>query len=233
MTLSFMGRKYIQVCIPWHLKKLFPYFFSQGYGLSFFFGDEYDTIPHSLVYFRVKMAEKSSPGYHTVRMCFQVLREKCFYSELPVYSHTMNSVSIVKVCIGIFPSTPNEAQLLQINNLFTENTARSQNEQQLYTAWQKSELEKQQMYNANQNLQEELNVMKLEIERLKSILKPSETISQEDEISDNDLAEDMKWVQAENSKKKRKLADRKSLKQTMQNVTTVSTAATHMQPKQT
>jgi hypothetical protein len=43
----------------------------------------------------------------------------------------------------LFPCTPNEAQLLQINNnLFTENTARSQNEQ-LYTAWQKSELEKQ------------------------------------------------------------------------------------------
>jgi hypothetical protein len=81
----------------------------------------------------------------------------------------------------IFPSTPNEAQLLQINNnLFTENTARSQNEEQLYAAWQKSKLEKQQMYNVNQNLQEELNVMKLEIERLKSILKPSETILQED-----------------------------------------------------
>jgi hypothetical protein len=132
-----------------------------------------------------------------------------------------------------FPSTPNEAQLLQINNnLFTENTARSQNEQQLYAAWQKSELEKQQMYNANQNLREELNIMKLDIERL-SILKPSETISQEDEISDNDLADDTKWVRVENNKKKRKVADRKSPKQTMQNVTTASTAAAHMQPKQT
>jgi hypothetical protein len=89
------------------------------------------------------------------------------------------------------------------------------------------------MYNPNQNLREELNVMKLEIERLKSILKPSETISQEEEISDNDLANDTKWVRVENSKKKRELADRNSLKQTMQNVTIVSTAATHMQPKQT
>jgi hypothetical protein len=60
----------------------------------------------------------------------------------------------------LFVSTPIEAQLLQINNkLFKENTARSQNEQQLDAAWQKSELEKQQMSNANQNLREELNVM--------------------------------------------------------------------------
>jgi hypothetical protein len=67
--------------------------------------------------------------------------------------------------------------------------------------------------------------------RFKSILQPSKTISQEDKISDNDLADDMKWVRFENSKKKRKLADRNSPKQTMQNVTTASTAATHMQPK--
>jgi DNA repair ATPase RecN len=101
------------------------------------------------------------------------------------------------------PFTPNEAQLFQIsNNLFTENTARSQNEQQLYAAWQKSELEKQQMYNANQNLREELNVITFKIERLKSILKPSEAISLEEEISDNDLANDTKWVRVENNKKK-------------------------------
>jgi hypothetical protein len=31
---------------------------------------------------------ESSPGYRTVRKCFQVLREKCFYSELPGYKHT-------------------------------------------------------------------------------------------------------------------------------------------------
>jgi hypothetical protein len=50
----------------------------------------------------------------------------------------------------LFPSTLKEAHLLQINNhLVTENTARSQNEQQFYAAWQKSELEKQQMYNEN------------------------------------------------------------------------------------
>jgi hypothetical protein len=73
--------------------------------------------------------------------------------------------------------------------------------------------------------------VKLEIERLKSIPKPSETISQEVEISDNDLDDDTKWVRAQNNKKERKLADRKSPKQTMHNVTTASTAATHMQPK--
>jgi hypothetical protein len=71
----------------------------------------------------------------------------------------------------------------------------------LYAAWQKSELENQHMYNANQNLREELNTMKLELERLKSILKLNEAISQEDEISDNDLTDDTKWVRVENSKK--------------------------------
>jgi hypothetical protein len=49
--------------------------------------------------------------------------------------------------------------------------------------------------------------MKLEIERLKLILQSSETISQEDEIRDDDLADDTKWVRVENSKKKRKLVD--------------------------
>jgi hypothetical protein len=83
----------------------------------------------------------------------------------------------------------------------------------------------------NGNLLGELNATTLETERLKSILKPSETISQEDERSDNDLADDIKRVRVENSKKKRKLADRKSPKQIVQNVTTGSTAATHMQPK--
>jgi hypothetical protein len=51
--------------------------------------------------------------------------------------------------------------------------------------------------------------MKLEIERLKSILQRSETILQEEEISDNDLLDDTKWVPVENSKNKKKLADRK------------------------
>jgi DNA repair ATPase RecN len=107
--------------------------------------------------------------------------------------------------------------LLQINSdLFAENTARSQNEQ-LYAAWQKSEMERQQIYNANQNLREELQIMKLEIESLKTTLKPSNKTLQDDVISDNNLAVDTKWVRVENSKKKRKLADRISPQQATQN----------------
>jgi hypothetical protein len=66
------------------------------------------------------------------------------------------------------PSTPNEAHLLQINNsLLAENTARTQNEQQLYSAWQQSQMDKKQMQTTIQNLNEQLKVMKLEIEKLK------------------------------------------------------------------
>jgi hypothetical protein len=65
------------------------------------------------------------------------------------------------------PRTPNEVHLVQINNnLLAENTARTQNEQQLYYAWQQSEMDKKQMLNTNHNLNEQLKVMKLEIEKL-------------------------------------------------------------------
>jgi hypothetical protein len=66
------------------------------------------------------------------------------------------------------PSAPNEAHLLQINNnLLAENTARTQNEQQLYSAWQQSEMDMKQMLTTIHNLNEQLKVMKLEIEKVK------------------------------------------------------------------
>jgi hypothetical protein len=47
-------------------------------------------------------------------------------------------------------SAPNEVHLLQINNnLLAENTARTQNEQRLYPAWQQSEVNKKQMQTHN------------------------------------------------------------------------------------
>jgi hypothetical protein len=59
-------------------------------------------------------------------------------------------------------STPNEANLLQINNnLLVENTARSQNEQHIYSVWQQSEMDKKQMLTTIHNLNEQLKVMKL------------------------------------------------------------------------
>jgi hypothetical protein len=66
------------------------------------------------------------------------------------------------------PSTPNEAHLLQLkNNLLAGNTARTQNEQQLYSAWQQSEMDKKQMLTTIHDLNEQLKVMKLETEKLK------------------------------------------------------------------
>jgi hypothetical protein len=62
------------------------------------------------------------------------------------------------------PSTSNEAHLLQINNsLLAETTARAQNEQQLYSAWQQSQTDKKRMQTTIHDLNEQLKVMKLEI----------------------------------------------------------------------
>jgi hypothetical protein len=65
-------------------------------------------------------------------------------------------------------STPNEAHLLQINsNLLAENTAWTQNEQHLYSAWQQSEMDKKQMQTTIHDLKEQIKEIKLEIEKLK------------------------------------------------------------------
>jgi homoaconitase/3-isopropylmalate dehydratase large subunit len=92
--------------------------------------------------------------------------------------------------VQFLQSTPNEAHLLQINkNLVAEITARTQNVQQLYSAWQQSEMDKKQMLTTIHNLNEQLKVMKLEIEKLKLNQKPSDITSLE-EIDDGDLADD-------------------------------------------
>jgi hypothetical protein len=101
------------------------------------------------------------------------------------------------------PSMSNEAHLLQINNnLLAENSAKTQNEQQLYSAWQRSEVDKKQMLTTIHNLNEQLKIMKLEIEKLKLNQKPSEIISLEEINYDGVLAEDTKWVRIQNSTKK-------------------------------
>jgi hypothetical protein len=100
------------------------------------------------------------------------------------------------------PSPPNEAHLLQINNLLAENTARTQNEQ-LYSARQRSEMNKKQILATIHNLNEQLKVMKLEIEKLKLNKKPSEITSLEEINDDGDLAKDTKWVRVQNNLKKK------------------------------
>jgi hypothetical protein len=104
------------------------------------------------------------------------------------------------------PSTRNEAHLLQINsNLLPENTARTQNEQQLYCTWQQSEMDRKQMLTAIHNLNEKLKVMELEIEKLKLNQKQSEITSLKEINDDGDLAEDTKWVRVQNSKEKKEV----------------------------
>jgi hypothetical protein len=87
------------------------------------------------------------------------------------------------------------AHLPQINNNFiTENTARTQNEQQLCSAWQQSEMDKKQMLTTIHDLNEQLKVMKLEIEKLKLNQKPREITSLEELNDGGDLAEDTELV---------------------------------------
>jgi hypothetical protein len=101
------------------------------------------------------------------------------------------------------PSTHNEVHLLQTNNShLAENTARTQNERQLYSAGQKFEMDKKQMQTAIHNLSEQPKVIKLEIEKLKLNQKPSEIMSQKEINDGSDLADDMKWLQVQNSRKR-------------------------------
>jgi hypothetical protein len=98
--------------------------------------------------------------------------------------------------------TFNEAHLLEINNnLLEENATRTRNEQQLYAAWQVSEMDKKQMQTTIHNLNEQLKVMKLEIEKLKLNQNQSEITSQEEINYDGDHADDAKWVRVQNGKK--------------------------------
>jgi hypothetical protein len=63
-------------------------------------------------------------------------------------------------------------------------------------------MDKKQMLTTIHDLNEQLKVMKLEIEKNKLNQKPSEITSLE-EINDyGDLAEDTKWVRAQNRRKK-------------------------------
>jgi argininosuccinate lyase len=93
-------------------------------------------------------------------------------------------------------STPNKGHLFQVNkNLLAENTARTQNEQNF-------EMDKKQMQTTIHNLNEQLKVMRLEMEKLKLNQKPCEITSQEEVNDYGDLADDTKWVWVQNSKKK-------------------------------
>jgi hypothetical protein len=51
------------------------------------------------------------------------------------------------------------------------------------------------------NLNEQLKVMKLELEKLKLNQKPTEITSQEEISDDGDLPDDTKWVRVQNRRK--------------------------------
>lgn len=131
--------------------------------------------------------------------------------------------------------TQNEPHGFHINNsLFAENSSRTQNEQQLYSAWLNAEADKQKMEKIIINLQSEMEIMKSKLQNMQlnhntSELKMTEleTISDEDE----DLAADTKWVRVKNSRKKRKFTEINSPEQTKQ-INKVSSEITTKQPKQ-
>jgi hypothetical protein len=88
------------------------------------------------------------------------------------------------------------------------------------------------MLTAIHNLNEQLKVMKLEIEKLKLNQKPSEITSLEDINDDGDLAEDTKWVRVQNSRNKRKFAEVKSPEQYKEHKDKASSSASHSQTKE-
>jgi hypothetical protein len=108
----------------------------------------------------------------------------------------------------------NEGHFPKINNcLLAEITARTQNEQQLYSALHESEIYKKQMQTTIHDLNEQLKVIKLEIEHLKLNPKQSEITSLEEVNDDGDIPEDTKWVLLQNSRKIRKIVEVKSPEQ--------------------
>lgn len=140
------------------------------------------------------------------------------------------------VITQFFPSTSNEVQRLQMNNsVFCESTIRSQNEQQLYSAWQTAEAEKQKLYNVILELRGQVNSMKSEIEKLNSYQKVDDTMSHgvPEELSEDDLAEDTRWIRVKNIKKKRKIAETKSPKPSVRSVKKQSNVASQLQSKPT
>lgn len=112
--------------------------------------------------------------------------------------------------------SPNEAILIQQNNaLFQENSARSQNEQVLFAAWQKSENEKASIINRLNALQTQLeNVQKVNADLHvkfamfeKSSTQNPPTLQKEKELmeyftDEEELAKETEWVRVKNKKRK-------------------------------
>jgi hypothetical protein len=92
-------------------------------------------------------------------------------------------------------------------------------------------MDKKQILATIHYLNEQLKVMKLEIENLKLNRKPNEITSLEEIDDDGDLAEDTKWVRVENSRKKRKFAEVKSPEQSTEHKDKASSSASQSQTK--
>lgn len=101
--------------------------------------------------------------------------------------------------------TPNEALLMQQNNaLFQENYARSQNEQQLYTAWRKTEAEKERAEKKAIQLEkiiEQLQIKVVNMEKRFSENKQTQKI--EYQTDEEELAEETEWIRVKNRKKRK------------------------------
>lgn len=97
---------------------------------------------------------------------FQGHQHSKFETKQLLKSTRMNNEKMMAISQSVmsqfFYTTPNEAHLLQLNNhYFPDNSARTQNEQQLDTSYQKAEADEQNMKNIVFKLQDQIKAIKL------------------------------------------------------------------------
>lgn len=106
---------------------------------------------------------------------------------------------------SVMIQTPNEALLMQQNNaLFQENYARSQNEQQLYMAWKKTEVEKGNAETRVIQLEQVMEQLKLKMSELENRLTQKTPTQKIEYVTDEEeLAKETEWIRVKNRKKRK------------------------------
>lgn len=137
--------------------------------------------------------------------------------EVVYYCATMNQVPVQMFPQTSVPATPNEAMLIQQNNaLFQENSARSQNEQALYSAWKNSEYEKNCLTNKLNAIQQQFEQIQknyldlrnkytgLEKSLANNYIKQMEEPKPDQYFTDEEeLAKETEWIRVKNRKKRK------------------------------
>lgn len=160
----------------------------------------------------MRLSSQSKNGYHVTRVISDG------QGKTGSYRATMNQVPVQMYSQQTaIPTTPNEAILIQQNNvLFQENSARSQNEQALYNAWKNSEYERNCLTSRLNIIQQQFEQMQKDYSDMqnkytgleKNLVKISTT--QKEEIKpdqyftdEEKLAEETEWIRKKNRKKRR------------------------------